>query len=81
MKERCWYRVDSTANAPWIEAYFHGFFQAGDTKTGLYTFALVIPANADLEPTGFCSPKKIFDFKNVRFDEAIVPIENFEQHQ
>lgn len=81
MKERCWYRAEKNVNAPWIEAYFYGFHQAGDVKTGIYTFALVVPANADLEPTGYCSPRKIFDFKDIRFDEAIVPIETSEPVQ
>lgn len=73
MEKLCWYRADTNANSPWIKAVFHGFYQSGDVKTGLFTFALVVAVEPDFEPTGYCFPKKIYDFKSLRFDEAILP--------
>lgn len=70
---KCWYRAEKHANAMWIEAVFHGFFPAGDYKSGVYTFALVVAIEPDQEPSGYCRPVKIFDFANIRFDEAPMP--------
>jgi hypothetical protein len=69
----CWYRAEKEANALWIEAVFHGFYPSGSYKEGVYTFALVVAKNPDQEKSGYCRPVKIYDFANIRFDEAPMP--------